>query len=116
MFITEHAQISGYPLESLIQTQNIFSNSLAYFSTIDVHVISVLPAFTQRRPIIAMNVFVFAFVSTLVTSHRTVGQHPAGILLALVSARPVGAVLVVVLAAGFDPWFLCWFWGCDHGY
>ena len=50
-----------------------------------------------------MNIIILTLVSALITGHRAVDQHPAGVLLALVDGGPVGAVLVGVLATGLDP-------------
>ena len=75
---------------------------------VDVHVLCILPALSHLGPVLTVHIVVHTFVATLVTRHRTIGQHPAGVLLALVHAGPVGTVLVGVLAAGLHPGLLRW--------
>ena len=53
--------------------------------------------------VLTVDVAVLALDPTMVARHRTVDQHPAGVLLALLQAGPGGAVLVTVLAAGLHP-------------
>ena len=76
---------------------------ILYLCTVDVHVFRILGTFPHLSPVLTVNIIILALVSTLVTGHRAVDQHPARVLLALVDGGPVGAVLVGVLATGLDP-------------
>ena len=53
--------------------------------------------------VLTVDVAVLALDPTMVARHRTVDQHPAGVLLALLQAGPGGAGLVGVLAARLHP-------------
>ena len=75
----------------------------ADLGTVDVHVPRVVVALPHVSPVLAVNMTVLALDPALVTGHRAVDQHPAGVLLALLQTGPGGAVLVAVLAARLHP-------------
>ena len=94
------------PPKSGLNSVHIHPNS--DLGTVDVHVPGVVVALPHIRPVLTVHVSVLALEPALVTGHRAVHQHPAGVLLALVQAGPGGAVLVGVLAARLHPGLAGW--------